>query len=630
VSFYLTRRIANKRRFMVVIGQIEITAASAIALAALLPQEHRFMSDAALLVAAYLIGHTVSPQFNSWVSNVIPEDVRAPYIGRRMFILTVTSMVYLYLASVAVDHLPQPNGFYLVFAAGWVAGLLGYWVLVVTPFPKLELQEGSSFAKSLVEPLMNREFALLALFMCTWTMALRLASALYGVYMIKYLGLTYSRIAIYTNIALLCMVIGYLASGSLAQRYGSKPLAQILIIPGMAAPLLWALMTKGNCGIILPIVCVLAGISISGILVAVSSLLYKIVPSGVDNSAYFANWTGLSAVAAGIGPFVAGSLRGWLGEEVHVFGLEMSSLQAIFGIGGILYIVPLIFSAFIVEPEAASPRYVLAQFRGNLLSFGYNFALYAVARDDESRAEAIRRVGRSRTPLAVSPLMRALGHVSHEVRSEAARGLGEGHFREAVTPLVEALEDENSDIRPEAAEALGKIGDQAVAGRLRRAVHDSDMRVRMSAASALGEVGGEEAAAALMEALRGPFDRAMFPTLVEAATRRSDLRLVEPIMNGLPNLQLPVVRMQVINGVCRLLGEKNHFYKLATAARLERAGMGEAMMERIVRLLGRAERADGRMSAALKGPARAAAEIALTGLARSMAGRHERDQAARA
>ena len=609
VTFYLSRRVVHKRRFMLLLGHFEITAASCVLLMALVDERFRFGGVAALLVTAYLLGHTVSPLFSSWLSNVVPADVRATYIGRRMFIITVTSMVYLYAASLWIDWAPGLAGFWPVFAVGWLAGLAGYWILGLTPIPPLDPADTGGFARSLLEPLRDRRFTVLALFMCSWTVAMSLSGTFFGVYMIReqYLGLTYGRIAVYTNITLLCMVVGYLGFGGIAQRYGSRPVAQLLIVPALVVPLLWMFTTRETYVWLIPIACLLNGLAISGLSVALGSLLYKIVPAGVENSSYFANWAGMSAIAAALGPFVGGALRHSLPEQMPVLGLEMASLQVIFGLSACLYVPPLVLAAFIVEAEATSPRHLLGQFRGNLLSFAWNAAMFRVARGDERRAEAVRALGRSRTPLAVDPLLRALGHVSHEVRSEAARGLGDGHFAEAVDPLLEALEDRDSDIRPEAAEALGKIGHSAAAEPLLRALRDDDPRVRASAALALGEIGGEAAAAALMEALQGPFDRALFPTLVEAATHRPDLRVVAPIMQGLARVRQPVVRMQVLNGVCRVLGEKNHFYRLATADTLQRAGLGEPMMERIVRLLGRAAAMEPHERRLLRGLARDAA-----------------------
>src|SRR5690606_7488272 len=154
-------------------------------------------------------------------------------------------------------------------------------------------------------------------------------------------------------------------------------------------------------------------------------------------------------------------------------------------------------------------------------------------------------------------LLEALGHVSHEVRAEAARGIGDGRFAEAVDPLIRTLEDEESDIRPEAAEALGKIGHGAGIGPLLHALSDPDVRVRTAAISAMGYIRTPEASEALLEQLNGPYDVNVFPALADAAARHDDLRAIEPALHGLRRLRLPVVRLQVINAICRLLGERN-------------------------------------------------------------------------
>jgi HEAT repeat protein len=119
-------------------------------------------------------------------------------------------------------------------------------------------------------------------------------------------------------------------------------------------------------------------------------------------------------------------------------------------------------------------------------------------------------------------------------------------------------------------------------------LHDDDVRVRQSAAMGLAELGTPEARDALLEALQGDFDRNLFPTLVEAAARGEDLRAVAPALAGLARLSAPVVRMHVVNGICRILGEKNHFYRLATADELGEGRMREKMMARIRRLLSHA------------------------------------------
>jgi hypothetical protein len=265
----------------------------------------------------------------------------------------------------------------------------------------------------------------------------------------------------------------------------------------------------------------------------------------------------------------------------------MAPPQVVFLVSAGIYLVPLLLAQLLSEPDAKTVVGVLGQFRGNLVGLAYNYILYNLAREARGRAVALRGMARSHSPLAVAKLSESLDDVSPEVRHEAALGLGEARAKDAVPRLVEHLADAGSDIRPEAAEALGQIGDPNVIDPLRRAFREGDPRLRASAAMALAEIGSPEARELLVEALEGPIDRASFAALVDAAGRTGDLRVVERGLVGLPHFESPVLRMQIINGVCRSLGERNHFYKLVSRRGLDRSAMVEPMMRRIVRLLRR-------------------------------------------
>jgi len=596
-AFYLSRALARNRRLMVGIGIVEITAASLVILAGLVQPQYRFLSVAGLLVLAYAIGHTNSPPFNSWLSNVLPEEIRGRYTGGRMFVVSIATMVYIYLASTWLDWQNKTYfAFAVIFGIGWIAGVLGYLLLLITPYPQAEEEPREAFWHSLFVPLRNRPFVVLCIYMISWTIAGSMAGALFGVYMINRLKLPYGTIAIYTNIALAMMMVGYLVSGNIAQRYGSKPLTQLLIIPGAAVPAMWAFCTAETYMWILPVASFVNGFCLSGLSVAATNLLYKVLPRGEGNAVYFGGWSAAVAAGAAIGPFIGGVLKNRLPETVPLMSMQFSEIQVIFLVAAAAHVFPIILSTLLVEGEAASPRYLLGQFRGNLLYMAFSYGLFAVARKDETRGDALRRLGRAGSPLAVDRLVRGLEHVSPQVRKGAIKGLGEGRFSEAVEPLVHELEDKESDVRAEAAEALGKIGAhggaalQPAHGHLFTALQDEDARVRQSAAMGLAELGTEDAREALLEALRGEYDRNLFPTLVEAVARGEDLRAVQPALEGLAKLSAPLVRMHVINGICRILGERNHFYRLATVDELAEGRMREKMMARIRRLLTRARR----------------------------------------
>lgn len=609
IGSWLTRGLPNKRRLCVGLGLVEITAGSLVVATALLPPTSRFYALGALLAIAYLLGNTVNPIFNSWLSNVLPAEVRGSYTGRRMMYVAVTGMVWLYLASRWLDWRPGMTGFTAVFALGWLAGILGYILMALTPYPRITVEEPQGFAGALTTPLRDARYRALVLFMVTWLGSAMMSGAFYSVYMLQDLKLSYARVAIYTNITLLLMMVSYRIWGVFVQRYGSRPVAQLNIIPYVGAVAAWAFIGPGNYLWLIPIQRALAGICWSGIEIANSTLLYKIVPSGRENSSYFANWMTFVAVGAAGGPFLGSLVRNAMPEGgLDVLGLRFAPLQVVFAVSGLLTLIPAMLSARLHDAEAATPLYLLSQFRGNLLGFAYNYAMYSAALDEDRRVNAARGLARSHTPLAVDKLLAALDDVSPQVRSEAARSLGQMRREEAIGPLVSHLHDEESDIRPEAAEALGKIGAGGAIAALLDALDDSDPRVRTSAALALGEIGGDEAREALWARLNGPFEKSTFAALVDGAARTGDARIVEPALRHLPSFRSPVLRMQIINAVCRVLGEPRHFYRLLMADPLARAGMIEGMTGRIVRLL--------RTAPGLTGDARAAA-IALARLFRA-------------
>lgn len=588
VSSYLTRRIRNKRRFCVTLGMIEITAGSLVVSTALVPPELRFYAMAGLLSIAYLLGHTVNPIFNSWLANVLPSDVRGSYTGRRMMYISITSIVYLYVASRWLDLQPEMPGFIAVFAVGWVAGIIGYIVMALTAYPRMTQEDAQGLTGALTGPLGDISYRRLVLFMCTWLVACMMSGAFYSVYMLQDLELSYAQVAIYTNITLLAMMVSYPLWGIAVQRYGSKPVCQITIWPYVAALGAWVLVNPATYAWLIPLQRAFAGVCWAGTQIANSTLLYKLVPAGRENSSYFANWMTFAALGSAGGPFIGGVLREYLPETgVIAFGWHLAPLQVVFALSSLMCLIPAVLSLKLQETEATSPRYLLGQFRGNLLGYAFHYALYHMGFSEDRRAGAARGMGRSHTPLAVEKLVDALDDVSLQVRSEAARSLGEMGREEAVETLVETLHDDESDIRSEAAEALGKIGAAGAVEALMVALHDEDPRVRTSAALALGEVGGESARSALYERITGPFEKSTFAALIDGSSRLGDRRIIAPALERLPSFRSPVLRMQLINAVCRLLGEPRHFYRLLMADQLTRAGMYDSMTERIARLISR-------------------------------------------
>ncbi|MBL7134198.1 MAG: HEAT repeat domain-containing protein, partial [Phycisphaerae bacterium] len=145
--------------------------------------------------------------------------------------------------------------------------------------------------------------------------------------------------------------------------------------------------------------------------------------------------------------------------------------------------------------------------------------------DDDSRvhgatAEALGRLGDER---AVDPLIEVLANHDSSVREAAAKALQQlgqpewatrirgdyDDFRRlglskdprVVVPLIEALSDDDSDVRKAAAKALGRLSDKRAVKPLVKALSDDEYYVRGAAAKALGQLGDKRAVVPLIEAL---------------------------------------------------------------------------------------------------------------------------------
>jgi HEAT repeat protein len=220
----------------------------------------------------------------------------------------------------------------------------------------------------------------------------------------------------------------------------------------------------------------------------------------------------------------------------------------------------------------------------------YNAFVFSRIRRTHGRARALFAMGRSRSPMAVERLARALDDSNPHVREQAVRGLGETRAMEAVPPLVRELTDEESDIRAEAAESLGKLRHPRGIEALLQALDAREIRVAVSAARALGDLGGEEARAKLHERLDrmgvAP-DKLLLSTIVESLSRLGDVRVVATALRALEHYASPVIRLQLLNAACRALGARNLFYELVSLGEFERAERLDQMLRSVERRLRR-------------------------------------------
>ncbi len=572
-------RYLRRKRVIISVGLVEIALRSSPPLVPLLFAPAMQLQALMVLVGLGLLcGYSLSPFYNTWVASAVPGNIRGRFTSRQTIVSTLLAMVAGFAIGGFIDDFgvaDKQMRFHIVFAVGAIFGWLGYIRLSRASYTDGNEAnpgvEGDGLAR-LLEPFRDGNFLRAVLFFGFWTFGLGIAQPLYSVFMLDHLGISYKTIAIFNAAFMLTSILGYRLWASLVDRFGSKPVLQILVLPATFLPVLWVCNAPGAYTMI-PVALVLSGVLFSGIMVAVTPLLYGLAPAGGPRPYYLASWSATVNLMGALGALAGGILARALRDvSFQIEDFPIGHLQIIMLLSAVTRVPSILLLGLVSDRSSISSRHLLSHlFRGNLLSYTFNTAVYTMARQEERRARAALALGRSGSPLAIEQLIQALADASPVVRRSAARALGETGSAQATHSLVSELLDGESDIRSEAAEALGRLGHQSGVDPLVEALEDEDPRVRISAIRGLSEIGGDEARELLFwyfgEHLDDPI---AFPTLVDVLSHMGDHRVVRPTLQRLGRFRSAAVRLQLLNSVCYALGAGGEFYRLLSQEESQR------------------------------------------------------------
>ena len=600
----LSAHVRDKKRFVVVGGYVEIAFRGLpLVIPFLVPEQYRLAALVGMVCLSLFGGYAISPFYSTWIANAVPENIRARFASRQTIVSTIVAMVAGFAIGQFLDLFPGGGGFVWVFAAGTLFGFLGYSNLLRAPFPQqtATTDEQSTRLRDLLQPFHDANFRRAALFFGLWTFGVGLAGPLYSVFMLDRLQISYTEVSIFNALFMLTSIAGYRLWAGLIDRFGSRPVLQILMTPAAFLPLVWAFNQPGDYHLI-PVALVLSGILFSGIGVGINPLLYGLLPRGEKRTMYLATWSVTVNLMGALGPLLGGLLVAQLeGLRFSVLGVPMGELQVIFALSTLARLAPLFILRTVKDARSATSRSLLSRMlRGNVLSYAYNATIFSLATAEGTRARAAEALGRSGNPLAIEQLVQALADASPRVRRAAARALGESRSESATEPLMRELLDGASDIRSEAAEALGRLGSSTSIDPLVDALADADPRVRISAIRGLASLRGDEVHELLFWQFGSDFDPLTFPTLVDVLGERQDRRIVRPALGRLTDFPSPAVRLQLLNGVCRALGAGDQFYRLLSREDTDRVAAITRLLRRATDSLGTAHCIDTEYRAQLK------------------------------
>ncbi|MBW4686555.1 MAG: MFS transporter [Komarekiella atlantica HA4396-MV6] len=329
-----------------------------------------------IVLVTHLLGALGSAAWLSWVAMIVPRRLRGRYFGLRNSAASLTNLVCLPLAGLAVSHWygGTLQGYGVVLLVGIVFGIVGigcqYFQVDINPrsqntyvakLSQSEIQsdvaknESCEISESICLPQsptsqnqlissirQNTNFLIFLLYFGLWMLAINLSAPFFNLYMLDTLDIDVSWVTIYSSLQAGANLLMLILWGKLADKVGNRPILIFVGILVAVTPLLWLGIGANRLDIWvwLPLLHIFCGGTGAAIDLCNNNMQLGIA-SIKNQSIYFA----IAAAVAG----VSGALGATIGSFIVQFA-EFGGLLGLFILSSLFRLAALIPLMFVQEP----------------------------------------------------------------------------------------------------------------------------------------------------------------------------------------------------------------------------------------------------------------------------------------
>jgi MFS family permease len=269
-----------------------------------------------MLFFHYLFGSIAGPSWNSWIKDMVPENILGEYFSLRSRYTQILNVILSIALALLLDFVKrrypdfQLNAYAIFFSVAGTVGLIGGFVLSKAQEPQSYLSDHNIFGLFKI-PLKDPNFRRLLVFNCVWAFALNIATPFFTVFMLAALKLSISYVIILGVTGQLAGILTLRLWGTFSDRYSNKS------IIGVAAPI-YILCILAWCFVgiysqqyanLLLLLCIhlLSGFATAGINLSLNNIGLKLAPKK-DAIVYLSVKNIVVAVASSLGPLIGGLL----------------------------------------------------------------------------------------------------------------------------------------------------------------------------------------------------------------------------------------------------------------------------------------------------------------------------------
>jgi len=313
--------------------------------------------------------------WTSWISDLVPEERRGRFFGRRNGILGVIGVTAVYGAGRGMDWLKasgqEPLGYGLAVGLAVIFGLVSTLLLIRQPEPRLAPRPDVNLRETFVGPLEEPQFRRLTIFLAAWFLTGTLASPFYLVHLLKNLSFSFTAIAIYSMIGGAVGFLFQLFWGRVVDKFGSRPVTVVNFALVGVMPFLWLFATPR---FRLPIWLdgVLNGAVWTGASLGLWNLLLDLADNPDRKESYFAIYSVVTGLGAFSASLVAGAVAQLLSRfHVAILGADFGNYDVMFLLAGVARFACLPLLVRVQEPGSKPVRHTI-RVLGNLALWRLN------------------------------------------------------------------------------------------------------------------------------------------------------------------------------------------------------------------------------------------------------------------
>ncbi len=315
----------------------------------------------AVVIVNHLLGSISGVAWMSWMKALVPSDIYGRYFGLRNGIVGVVGVVVTLLGGWFLDWYSASglwqdrlNGFCLIFNVGALAGLISVVYLERQPDVPQKPAPFSTVRDIFLTPFREATFREMLLFFFIWTLMVNISSPFFVVFMLKDLELSYTVTAFFTTIPAIVNLVGMWFWGHFSDRLGNRPVIILTALIIAFLPALWIFITHSNAILLIPLLQIVGGSLWAGQTLCATNLVFRLAPRE-GSSTYFALWSALNGVAAGIGALLGGLILRHIDILSALLPLITGNeIKTVFVITTLCRLLALFFVRRVHEPQSVS------------------------------------------------------------------------------------------------------------------------------------------------------------------------------------------------------------------------------------------------------------------------------------